>query len=168
MHKFEELLKKYSRPPEGIGTSVIKKIKEFRKLESLLTDAKKDLPTIKSANKKANLEQQIQEAEEGLFEMDADICHSIERYERNKDVYSKNASRLKNTGKSAPANDPAPPVDDPAPPPANDPAPSDKNDDSNDKNKDKKPKKKSGWGIVIGAVGILAAIVIGKNIMENR
>lgn len=180
MYKFETLLKQNKFAPEGPSTSVKRQIKEFRKLQGDIAEAQNDLPNIKSESKKKDIEEEIREATLELDKMDEEIVHSINKYIKNKDTYAANANRLKNSrngNQSAAASTAAaqsagtPAAGTPSsstPQPAEGstpPAPSGTPDPSSSKPAEKKSSGVFGW--VLGGLGLLAAIVIGKNILEK-
>lgn len=179
MYQFEKLLKQNKLPAEGESPAVKKRIREFRGLETKIQNAKAHLQTVKTERKKLEIQQQITEAENALPEMDADICDAINKYMKNKDVYAANAERLKGAraAKSAspanPAPGPTPPAD-PKPDPVevknSDPAPDPKPTPKPAEPAPQPEKKKSGsaLGWVAAAVGIVIAVIVGKNVIENR
>ena len=192
MYNFETLLKKNKFPSEGPSTGIKKKISHIRGLEAKIENAKAHLATVKTEKKKLELQNEIQQAEGALQEMDADLCDSINRFAKNQDVYAANSARLaaSRAAKAAasatptPKPDPAPPADpipDPKPDPKPEPAATKKDTDPVDPKPDPKPadpipdpkpteKKKSGsaFGWVAAAVGLVVAVIVGKNIIENR
>ena len=191
MYNFETLLKKNKFPSEGPSTGIKKKISHIRGLEAKIENAKAHLATVKTEKKKLELQNEIQQAEGALQEMDADLCDSINRFAKNQDVYAANSARLaaSRAAKAAasatsvpdPKPDPAPPVDpkpDPKPDPVDvkntDPTPDPKPADpkpADPKPKDpKEPEKKksSSAGWILGAIGLVVAIIVGKNVIENR
>ena len=185
MYNFEKLLKQNKFPAEGPSTGIKRKISQLRSLETKITNAKTHLATVKSERKRLELQNEIQEAEDSLPEIDADICDSINKFVKNKDVYAANAERLRaarGAKTAAPAPDPKPePKNEPAPAPDPKPQPAAKTDDNNpapepkpaEANEPAKPKpeekKKSGsaLGWVAAAIGLVVAVIVGKNVIEK-
>lgn len=189
MYNFEKLLKQNKFPAEGPSTAVKRKISQLRAFETKIANAKAHLTTVKTERKKAELQNEIQEAEQALQEMDTDICNTINKFVKNKDVYAANAERLKARREAkTPAVDPAPapePKPDPVPEPRPNPKPdpiAKKGDEPTPADpkpeptpapdpKSKEPEKKksgSALGWVAAAVGLVIAVIVGKNVIENR
>lgn len=185
MYNFEKLLKQHKFPAEGPSTATKRKISQLRALETKIASAKNSLPTVKSERKKMELQNDIQEAEDALLVMDAEICDGINKFVKNKDVYAANAERLKaSRGAKTAAPDPEPPAE-PAPDPKPDPKPepiAKKGDEPAPAEpkpnptpapdpKPKDPEKKisgSAVGWVAAAIGLVVAVIVGKNVIENR
>ena len=184
MYNFEKLLKQHKFAAEGPSTGIKKKISQIRALETKIENAKTHLTTVATERKKLQLQGEIQDAETALQEMDADLCDSINRFVKNKDVYSANSARLAASRAAkaaasatpAPKPDPTPPVDpkpDPKPDPVDvkntDPTPDPKPADPKPKDpKEPEKKKSSSAGWILGAIGLVVAIIVGKNVIENR
>lgn len=190
MYNFEKLLKQNKLSAEGPSTGTKRKIAQFRALETKIANAQNHITTVKSERKKLELQNEIQEAQDALQEMDVEICDAINKFVKNKDVYAANAERLKasrGAKTSAPAGADADPKPDPAP--AADPKPDPKPDPNPDpvevKNSDPDPKptpkpadpapqqtenkkSSSAFGWVAAAIGIVVAVIVGKNVIENR
>jgi hypothetical protein len=186
MFNFEKLLKQNKLAAEGPTTGTKRKIAQFRALETKIANAQNHITTVKSERKKLELQKEIQEAEVALQEMDAEICDGINKFVKNKDVYAANAERLK-ASRVAKTSTPASADPKPDPAPADDPKPNSKPDPVTVKNTDPAPdpkptpkpadpapqpteKKKSGsaLGWVAAAIGLVVAVIVGKNVIENR
>lgn len=187
MYNFEKLLKQNKYPAEGPSTATKRKISQLRGLETKIQNAKSHLATVKTERKKLELQKEIQDAEQALQEMDADICDTINKFVKNKDVYAANAERLKaSRGAKAAAPDTMPtpepkpepsaspePKPEPKPEPVAkvaDPKPVDPKPTPAPEPKNEPEKKKSGstFGWVAAAIGLVVAVIIGKNVIENR
>jgi hypothetical protein len=181
--KYADLFKEHDIKPGEPGTKKIQGlIDELLGVEKAIPIGKKQLQSNSlSAGKRKALEKDLKAAEDAIPEMDKTICEAIEVWLPRREEFAKKTAAMKNgknakntasNGSPAAAGGAAPAATATATKTATAAAASSAapagNANKPDSSQQQPPeKRKSGWGWVLGGLGVLVLAVVGVNI-ANR
>ena len=90
---------KHGYTEQTLSKAIKRKIANYKKVESSLTDIQKDIDAADAADK-PGMEAQFEEVKTGLSELDAEISADIEKYKKN-EAFNKQRSEKMQQGRAA-------------------------------------------------------------------
>jgi hypothetical protein len=131
---FRERLTQHGLTAETVSHTIRKKITTYEELEATIQDQKRLLLAEKGKKKRAEMESDIAEAEENLELLNNTLVKDVDRYNKNKDTYRSNGTKL-NQNRAPKKAEGGPAATPPATPPAT-PAPGEEGSENTANNED--------------------------------